>query len=314
MKKTLIRFAIALSAISFALYFFTKSSKKTVAASDNPVVAEMPTTAAKQADSAAIGLKFKEFEQWLSAMHLQKPNKCYKAFLDKLYLVSLGTTEDAKDFAQKLLEMDKETFEFFIKEGITVLTTKDKLLMIGSKKYYTYAAVFNKADSLIAFDAIMLGANVHTSYSNPRLEDWNKDGSLELVVGHSYERSRYNLESNSGGVEIYDFNSFDNKIIPIFDYTISSYSATSRDVSRDLPIANNTESKISFENPNLIKLIERQWFDLGEIKESEYKDEKELYQTTVKEQQEYIKTHPKDTTIVEYYQRDNISKKYVKKQ
>jgi hypothetical protein len=288
MRLTLIRFTIALLTLSLAFYFINKPK---------PNLESSAVAATNTAEKQLIN-------EWLKGMQFKKPYTCYKTILDNL---------DSAEFNQ-LIENDKEDVDNYFK-AFEIFSLKDKFMMVRPKTHSAEQgcifALFDNENKLLNYKLFQNEHSPLNTYGNVRLEDWNKDGNEEILIHKNQTVSKYNLESNSTVQEVYDFTSIKNTIIKVFDYPISGEYTASKDLSAYPSISHTYENRISFENPDVIKIIERKMYEANpNIDEKEFDGNKDEYKNYLN----YIATHPKDTSIVVYYQRDKVSKQYVERQ
>jgi hypothetical protein len=306
MSSNLIRFGLALLLFVAGIFYVNRPKSKpqaTITETKSPD---------QQLHDLRVEMSFKRFEEWLHPMELPKKKSCYITILKHVY-TELSANKDDKSDSNDFLDFKKDDFESFI-NGFNILPVKDKYIMAkvktNSQSQYNVYALFDKTDSLRAFHYYLAGGGGIYRYDSLRVEDWNKDGNLELVVNRHHEISKYNREVFETAIEVFDFNSVENKFIELFDYTLSSNDWSTIDY-----ISTTSENKLIFEQPDLIKAVERTTYAADEnIKDSHAPpNDEEGYQSAIKAQNEYKNTHPADTTVIVYYQRDKVSKIYVKK-
>jgi hypothetical protein len=306
MNSNLIRFGLALLLVVAGIFYVNRPKNKPQA-----IITETKSPN-QQLPDLRVEMSFKRFEEWLRPMELPKNKVCYIAILKHVY-AELSANKDDKSYSNDFLDFKKDDFESFINE-FNVLPVKDKYIMAkvktNSQSQYNVYALFDQTDSLKAFHCNLAESGGIYRYDSLRVEDWNRDGNLELVVDRYHEISRYNREVFEKAIKVFDFNSVENKFIEIFDYTLSASDWSTIDY-----ISTTSKNKLIFEQPDLIKAIEKTSYSANEnIKESNSSpDDEEAYQSAIKAQNEYKNTHPVDTTVVVYYQRDKVSKIYVKK-
>jgi hypothetical protein len=261
--------------------------------------------------SAVYDSSSKKFDGWLSEMRLEKPKKCYLAIIERLYknLAMNDTSDLYKNFIYERLRdlEEKEDFERFIEElKVFPLEEKGKY-SIAKGKEYTVAldcvlAVFSPADTLTSF---LYVPGRHNTVL--KVEDWNKDGHLEFVIYKSYTFERHPRDNSNSSIEVYDFTSFDNKIINIFDCILNSKS--SEYIDDTIYGTSSSKSDIIFERPDLIKVTEHYSREVFNIPEENFEHDAEGYKRVVNAQKEWLQDSNKAKTV--YYQRNNLSKKYV---
>jgi hypothetical protein len=294
--KPLMAAAFILILIS-SLFLLFRSKETTLSDIGNSVKTD--TTLSTNASSLTTSKTPEHLIKWLNKLHLEKPTASYKAIFDIIY---------SKSNAQNIYDFDEAGFTSFIKD-FKVLPFKDAYILAHIVGPY---AVFNKADSLIAFyqnEAYEPSSSDH-SYDSLYLKDWNNDGQVELLLEHSRNTVKIGYESNSNGVKVFDMTSINNQIIPVFDYNTSESMLKSSNQVTDI-----VERQIVFENANLFKMIERRRYEPITLPdEKDYNGNTALYQQAIKDQQDYLKTHSSDTTINQYYIKDPVTKKYIAKQ
>jgi hypothetical protein len=302
MKTIFIQFAVALSLFIGGLYYFNRPKTN-----PQPTLADTPLIYQPFQDPLT-ETSFIQFNKWLNQMNLKKSNYCYHTLLNQIYIKMKGDEANLTGF----LNLNKADFEDFI-NSFKILPVKDNYIMARNKTDnhpYNIYALFDKTSRLMAFyyDLFELGNSFR--YDSLRLEDWNKDGNLELVMNLNYDRSKYYGDFSAHHIEVFDFNSIEHQFIKIFDYELSA-----KNWSTINYISTTSENKLVFEQPDLIKAVERTTYAAdANIKESHSPpNDEEAYQSAIKAQNEYKNTHPVDTTVIVYYQRDKVSKQYVKK-
>jgi hypothetical protein len=261
--------------------------------------------------SAVYDSACKKFDSWLSEMPIEKPKKCYLAIIETLYrnlALDDKSGNDNNFIYERLRDLEKkEDFQGFIEE-LKVFPLKERgKYSIAKGKQYTVAldcvlAVFSQTDSLTSFLYVQGHQGIECT-----VEDWNKDGHLEFVVSKKHTFERHPRDRFTSSIEIYDCTSFDHKIINIFDCVLT---ASNTEYTDDTVYGkSSTKSEIVFERPDLIKIIEHNKREVFNISEEDFVDSKEAYQKVVNAQKEWLKGSIKDNIV--YYQRDNLSKKYV---
>jgi hypothetical protein len=178
-------------------------------------------------------------------------------------------------------------------ESFQILPLKDKYIMAKVRKYSRdmdcVFALFNNQDRLIAFyyDCPFFG---NDEYDSLRLETWNPDGNLKLLVNKHHQRTHLGNESYSTSTEVYDFTSIENKIIKILDYPLA-YSRY--DIDKN--ITTSGKSELIFEQPDLLKIITTKE-EIGGLHGDGTPNLKPL---------------EKDTSFIRHYKQNVVSKEYI---
>ena len=132
------------------------------------------------------------------------------------------------------------------------------------------------------------------------LEDWNKDGNLELMV-KKYDRWS---QGKSFDIEVFDFTSLENQIVKVFKYNLFS-----QDRHPDYRVFRKWKDEITFERFDLIKVVKINWKEAEKIEKEFYPNEIEKYYRKLKDQKEFMKEVEKFE--VKYYKRDKISRQFI---
>ena len=208
---------------------------------------------------------------------------------------------------------DKERFQNFIK-AFKILPFKDKYILTNSV-YYEYMpnyliSLFDSNDNLQAFKFELClrkaSGNSSSAYDSLYLEDWNRDGNLELLVrreGYSEHKSRF---TSFTIIEIFDFTNKENEISKIFEYApMRTYHSERAEEGEHLGIGMTHPDVITFERPDLIKRVTK-WKYTPSVATPVGGTEMILND----EQKETVrKWEARDIETV-YYQQDKITKIY----
>jgi hypothetical protein len=306
MRTTIIRFTTLILLIILSFYFFNKPKK------DLKPMTRYAVSVADNGERTVVNLteiynvSSVYFDKWLDSIHLDKPKRCYLAILEKMYeSLSADSCNAYKDF----LFINKDVFERFI-NGFKILPLKDKYMMAYAKELTIglppVFALFDKNDSL---QALTFNFCANESYHNMRLEDWNKEGTLALLIERHKTQANYKKEEEIADLEVYDFTSLDHQIIKVFDHNLYvSYNNLYSEV------ASTTDNKISFEQPDLIKVTVRKTYKTHFIEAESAGYDATTYANRLQAQEDYLAKYPSDTSFVEYFQRDKVSKIYVKRE
>jgi hypothetical protein len=184
---------------------------------------------------------------------------------------------------------------------------------------FAILAVFNRSDSLLDFGK-MDCPNNEADYTQVEgsgsiyLQDWDKDGHDELFV--KTNTFDWHLSSHSANearkeyIQVFEIANAKGSIIPIFNrwFDKSFYSGNSS-AGETL---SNTDWKISFENPSLMKLVEIHTSKMNPAKldAKDYQDKMNEYDDLVKEQQKWLKKPFIDTIITTFYQQNKKTKQF----
>jgi hypothetical protein len=307
-RTTFLRFLTVLTVIAIAIYVFYKPTKKLGLAGPFPFQ--------KESDSAfneTMTQAMKEWQQkqaiqrepWLKEVSLPKPLSCFMAITGELcgYQSRLKNEGNGCNELYEENLSDRGKFQELIK-GFKVFPINDRFILAKEGKMDGSGpcmfAFFDKNNVLSNFVYDTCGLGNGDNYSDMHLEDWNKDGTPELLVS---KRPTYTADGRFTWQRVFDLTSFDNKIVEIFDYQARNSSGMMS--SAGIPNVRRIEvSTIEFERPDAFKLTNKSWLDVEEIKEGESGYER---------QKEFLKGGNRDTTFtIESYQQDKATKKYIK--
>jgi hypothetical protein len=294
MRTITLQVATVLLLLTLGFYFANKPKK--ISASPTPISIAIPktdSTEKKSSNASKKAIAYQKLETWLlNAPNLPKPKKCYKAIIENIYNYILS---DSCHQSEDILRISEDEFSKFA-ENIKILPVNDQYIMAKVKEFGRdmdcVYALFNNQDSLIAFyyDCPFFG---NDEYDSLRIETWNPDGNLKLLVDRHHTRSHFGNESYSVSTEVFDFTSITNKFIKIFDNALAS---SRYDVDNNIETSYKRE--LVFERPDLLKIVDKRHDEAGL-----HGDNTPLY----------AHSHPlrKDSSIITYYKQDVLSKQYI---
>ena len=290
----------------------------------NSVVAGSPNSEKTAIDSfIAQDSMHRLYASWFNEMHLEKPIKAYLEFLRNADIVDKnseresGFLSDIQDV--KLSESNrKKSFQEFIKD-IQVLPLKDGYMLIKGKEYdhsgppFVFA-IFNKTDNLLPFSSPFADGYedefpFRTSHDSIRLEDWNKDGNLELLVERIYGHGKAAFDEHKVNMEVYDFTSTANKIIQICDYELEE-SVAYHHYDIGIETFKKSEGKIFFMRSDLLKLVTRMKTGVSYGEELDSTHSQNEIERRIEFKKEYEAKPSQDSTIVTYFQQNKVTKIY----
>jgi hypothetical protein len=292
MRTTVIRFAAILLLISLGIYFFNQSKKTPQNTLINNVLVQKAGENTSDGTIAFDSVAPK-LDKWLSEIPLKSLSK-----------------DDCQE-VEKVNFEDKESLQTFI-EDLIFFSFKDKYLVVHAKNRSfspsNLFALFDNQDNLQAFKYELCETVPTYTYAPPRLEDWNKDGQVELIMDANEDKANYKKETSKDILEFWDFTSVENQIIKIFEYEKTDYY-----FDRYSFIEYNRVNQIEFEESNTFKFRSKFTNTVHQIEKIDDGYGLEAYEDRVKVQKISIAQKLSDSTSVEYYQRDKTTQIFVKK-
>jgi hypothetical protein len=294
MRTIILQVATVLLLLTLGFYFANKPKK--ISASPTPISIVMPktdSTEKKASNASNKAIASKKLQTWLlDAPNLPKPKKCYKAIIENIYHNILS---DSCHQSDAILRIAEDGFSEFA-ESFKILPVNDQYIMAKVKQYgrdmNCVYALFNNQDSLMAFyyDCPFFG---NDEYDSLRIETWNPDGNLKLLVDRHHTRSHFGNESYSTSTEVFDFTSITNKFIKIFD---GAFSSNYYSINKNITTYDKRE--LIFERPDLLKIVETVHQQVGLHGEA----------AVLPPNAEPLE---KDTSILTYYKQNVFSKQFI---
>jgi hypothetical protein len=308
-RTNLIRFALFFAVLGLVFFMFYTPKKQLGLADQFPFQA-----ASDSAFNERMNQSSKEWRQnqatqrepWLKELSLPKSLSCFMAITEELCSYQAGLKNNVNGCDSELYEenlSDKKKFQTLIK-GFKVFPINDRFILAKEGKMDGSGpcmfAFFDKNNMLTNFIYDTCGLGNGDNYGDMHLEDWNKDGTPELIVS---KRPTYTADGRFTQQRIFDVTSFDNNIVEIFNYQ-SSNSLGMKSSEDVRGIAEINRATIEFERPDAFKLTNKSWLNIEELKEGENGYER---------QKAYLENLKRDTTTtVEHYKQNKVSLKYVK--
>jgi hypothetical protein len=257
-------------------------------------------TATNSAVENRNALLLNNFDKWLSNKTLVKPQKLFLEILKRAQDSAIGNACD-KAFYDSM--QDESKFMEII-NGFKIIPLKDKYLFIRGLNTWistdvgTIISLIDDRDSILSFryECCSYVGSPDSRIDSIYLNDWQKNGNPDLMM-KAFSRFSNNSDFQ---IAVYDFTSKGNQIIKSFDYNFFHE-------FRDQYWIYRKKDLITFERPDLIKVVSKNFDVPRKIRKEDY-DETAYYKFKLKKQEE-----AKDTTHEppRYFQLDSVSKIFI---
>jgi hypothetical protein len=227
-----------------------------------------------------------QFNTWLHEMNLPRSNTAYEQLIDRLFYYKGGSSGTPDRFFCNPQNFDKDLFQETIK-SIKIFPIKggyvfsNKVTALNAKKISHFVAVFTTNDQLIDIDVSTCRDEFW--FDPVRLEDWDNDGRLDLIVKG---QSALDTSHISFFTKIYDIT--ENDVTEKFSMEDSTISKNMVDV---LYMSNHTKSIANFEKDGSIKMVTTAWKVIDESLKKELIKKDSVTAEMLKAEAMYIKTN-----------------------
>ena len=213
-------------------------------------------------ESKAYNQSKKHFDAWLSEMKVPKPPTVYKGLMDKLFY-SEGFSRITERFFSNPQNFDKALFQetirsfkiFPLKEGYLI---SNQVTAANAKKMSYFVALYNTKDELLDHYVYTSRFDNEFLYDASSVEDWDNDGSLDLITHWQINSDTLRLDFNT---TVYDIQN--NRIDMQGKFSMIDSSVV-KSISNIPYVSQHTKSIAQFENDSLIKIETTEWLTINE--------------------------------------------------